>query len=94
MGTSPVLFSSPESVSVIARIRDTLDLLVQNCGLAARVCEERIFLLPKSWTPMSTLFYTQKLRRAITDTDLGDEKRTGEVPTLIESLQDQSCLVL
>ena len=28
VGTTPVLFSSPVSVSVIARIRDTLDLLV------------------------------------------------------------------
>ena len=28
VGTSPVLFSSPVSVSVIARIHDTLDLLV------------------------------------------------------------------
>ena len=28
VGTSPVLFSSPVSVSVIARIRDTLDHLV------------------------------------------------------------------
>ena len=42
VGTSPVPFSSPVSVSVIARIRDTLDHL---------------------------------------DTDTGEEKRTGEVPT-------------
>ena len=35
---------------------------------------------------MSALFYTKRSRvsrvRAITDTDTGDEKRTGEVPTL------------
>ena len=34
----------------------------------------------------STLFYTKRSRvswiRAITDTDTGEEKRTGEVPTL------------
>ena len=35
---------------------------------------------------MTTLFYTKGSRvsrvRAITDTDTGEEKRTGEVPTL------------
>ena len=43
MGTSPVLFSSSVSMSIIARIRDILDLLVQNSVLAVRVREEQIF---------------------------------------------------
>ena len=56
-GTSPVLFSSPVSVSVIARIRDTLDLLVYNSVLAVRVLEERIFSFLITDTDECTVLY-------------------------------------
>ena len=47
---------------------------------------------------MSSLFYTKRSRvsriRAITDTDTGEEKRTGEVPTLTWHTLDTKTLFL
>ena len=77
VGTTPVLFSSP--VSVIARIRDTLDHLVYKTvnSSVSMIRKEKI----RSSQTASTLFYTKRSRVsrtwAIMDTDTGEEKRTG-----------------
>ena len=65
-------------MSVIAHIHDTLDHFVFFVIRKEKICSSRT-------QTASTLFYTKRSRvsriRAITDTDTGEEKRTGEVPT-------------
>ena len=76
VGTSPVLFSLPVSVSVIVRIRDkTVYSSVSVIG------KEKI--RSSQTRAASTLFYTKisRVSRILAITDTGEEKRTGEVPT-------------